>query len=67
MTTYRSIAGEAMPGRTFLGDTTGGLTVQLSEHGFINLTVALMQTLKFYEAEFPDIRRQIGQAPATNS
>jgi hypothetical protein len=59
MTTYRSIAGEAMPGRTFLGDTTGGLTVLLSEHGSINLTVDADAS--------PDIRRQIGQAPATSS
>jgi hypothetical protein len=42
-------------GRTFLGDTVGGVTIHWKDNQYVNLSQALTATLKFYEAEFPEI------------
>ncbi|MCG6206441.1 hypothetical protein LPW26_17470 [Rhodopseudomonas sp. HC1] len=48
--------GRAVVGRTFLGDTVGGITVQWTDHGYVNLTNALKATMKRLESDFPQLK-----------
>lgn len=47
-------------GRSFLGDTTGGLVVTLGEGRNVNLLRALDATMDLYRAEFPEAFATVG-------
>ena len=44
-------------GESFIGDTVGGITIDWSDGRWINLTLALQDTLKVMEGDFPEITR----------
>lgn len=50
-----SFAGEFMAGLTFVGDITGGVTVQIGEHEYANLYETLHSVIAFLEAEFSEL------------
>jgi hypothetical protein len=50
-----AFAGVMGAGDTFVDDTVGGITVQWTDRGYVNLTTALQKTLEFYETEFPEL------------
>lgn len=49
MVTTPAYTGKAVPGRTFFGDTVGGVAVKWQENGYVNLTKAINQALKYLE------------------
>lgn len=48
-----AIFGKMVLGRTFLGDTVGGVTVKVGAHQYANLTKSLKSAMSFLEGEFP--------------
>src|SRR3954463_13936156 len=48
---------DEMVGESFIGGTVGGITIDWSEGRWINLTLALQDTLKVMEGDFPEITR----------
>lgn len=48
--------GRMAIGRSFFGDKVGGVTIQIADHRYVNLTKALQGAMKFLEQEFPDLR-----------
>lgn len=50
-----SILGRMVLGRTFLGDSIGGVTIRIDDRENVNLTTALQGAISFLETEFPEL------------
>lgn len=54
MVAYPAFAGVMRAGQSFLGDTVGGITVNIGDGAHVNLLKALEATMALYRAEFPE-------------
>lgn len=56
-----AFVGQMVPGRSFLGDEVGGVTIQIEDHRYANLVRSLKGAVAFLERELPELTRRDAQ------